>query len=280
MTSKYTKFSKMMPRSRVVAGFLKDDWSEFVEVCNRRWSHFGPPLVEGKFSRSKILGSGYFGVVMKTADPKLVIKVTSDSDEGYYNQIVLEDPALRYSPGLPLILDAFHVPQWNAHVILRENVRFGVDRLPESSPLMRSISVLDSFGEAAMRIEGRVAQALKAIQSLSAEKDLQRSEFTYAFREAQGLTRSEIVKALKKLPKVSKRSKYYHAMDVIRHSLDKYGIALWDLHEMNLGRHKYDMTEFDPKAPRLDRECILILDVGGNFGSPIMAQEIDTINIS
>jgi len=276
---KYARVSQMMPRSRALVNFLKDDWSEFVKVCNRRWSQFDKRLISGNFSRSKILGSGYFGVVLSTSNTKLVIKVTSDLDEGYFNQIVLDDDYLRYNPGLPLILDCFHIPEWNAHVILRENVRYGIDRLPESSPLTRSIDILDKFGEAAMRIEGKVTNMLKSLQALNVQQALSRSDFAYAFREAQGQTRSEIVKTLKKLPTVSERSKYYYAMDVIRYSLDKYGIALWDLHEMNLGRHKYDMSTLDELAPELDKDCILILDVGGNFGSPIMAQEIDEVDI-
>lgn len=276
---KYARVSQMMPRSRALVNFLRDDWSEFTKICNRRWSDIGKKLVNGKFTQSKILGSGYFGVVLSTSDPKLVIKVTSDLDEGYFNQIVLTDDYLRYNPGLPLIMDCFHIPEWNAHVILRENVRYGIDRLPESSPLTRSINILDKFGESAMRIEGKVTNMLKSLQALNVKQALNRSDFAYAFREAQGQTRSEIVKTLKKLPSVSERSKYYYAMDVIRYSLDKYGIALWDLHEMNLGRHKYDMTELDEFAPDLDKDCILILDVGGNFGSPIMAQDIDTIDM-
>ena len=276
---KYARVSQMMPRSRALVNFLKDDWSEFASVCNRRWSQFDKRLISGNFSRSKILGSGYFGVVLSTSNTKLVIKVTSDLDEGYFNQIVLDDDYLRYNPGLPLILDCFHIPEWNAHVILRENVRYGIDRLPESSPLTRSIDILDKFGEAAMRIEGKVTNMLKSLQALNVQQALSRSDFAYAFREAQGQTRSEIVKTLKKLPTVSERSKYYYAMDVIRYSLDKYGIALWDLHEMNLGRHKYDMSTLDELAPELDKDCILILDVGGNFGSPIMAQEIDEVDI-
>ena len=205
--------------------------------------------------------------------------MTSDLDEGYFNQIVIQDDYLRYNPGLPLVFDCFHIPEWNAHVILRENVRYGVDQLPASSPLTRSIDILDKFGESAMRIEGKIANMLRSLQALNVKQALNRSDFAYAFREAQGQTRSEITKALKKLPSVSERSKYYYAMDVIRYSLDKYGIALWDLHEMNLGRHQYDMSDLDSLAPELDKDCILILDVGGNFGSPIMAQDIDTVEI-
>lgn len=276
---KYAKVSQMMPRSRAIVNFVKDDWSDFKDICNRRWAKFSKSLITGNFSRSKILGSGYFGVVLSTSDERLVVKISSDLDEGYFNQLVLTDPYLQYHPGLPLILDCFHVPEWNAHVILRENVRYGLDKLPESSPLVRSISTLDAFGESAMRIENKVATMLRSLQALNINQALSRSDFAYAFREAQGQTRAEIVKALKKLPKVSENSKYFYAMDVIRYSLDKYGIALWDLHELNLGRHKYDMTSIDSNAPELDKDIVLILDVGGNFGSPIMAQEIDEVDI-
>ena len=130
-----------------------------------------------------------------------------------------------------------------------------------------------------MRIEGKITQLLKSLQNLNVKQALSRSDFSYAFREAQGQTRTEITKALKKLPRVSENSKYFYAMDVIRYTLDKYGIALWDLHEMNLGRHRYNMTSLTAEAPPLDKDVILILDVGGNFGSPIMAQDIDNIDM-
>jgi len=278
-TGKNLKVSKMMPRSRALYNFLRDDWSEFTEICNRRWAKVGKSLLKGGFSKSKVLGSGYFGVVLSTANEKLVIKVTSDHDEGYFNQIVISDPYLRNHGGLPYVFDCFYIPEWNAHVILRENVKYGIDRLPESSPLTRAIPVLDQFGESAMKIESKVARMLRSMQELNVKNALTRSDFAYGFREAQGQTRAEITKALKKLPRVSERSKYFEAMDVIRYSLDKYGIALWDLHEMNLGRHQYDMTALAPEAPPLNKDSILILDVGGNFGSPIMAQEIDEIDI-
>ena len=274
-----TKVSKMMPRSRALYNFLKDDWADFVKICNRRWSSIDKALLKGSFSRSKILGSGYFGIVLETENSKLVVKVTSDQDEGYFNQLVLTDAHLRTHPGLPYIFDCFYIPEWNAHVILRENVKCGLDRLPESSPLVRAIPVLDKFGETAMKIESKVTNMLKSMQALNVKQALTRGDFSYAFREAQGQTRAEIVKALKKLPRVSEGSKYFNAMDVIRYSLDKYGIALWDLHEMNLGRHRYNMSDIVEGAPPLDKDTILILDVGGNFGSPIMAQEIDEIDL-
>lgn len=282
MSKRYKKgqsVSKMMPRSRALFNFLKDDWSAFSEICNRRWADISPKLVQGRFSKSDLLGSGYYGIVLSTSNEKLVIKITSDQDEGYFNQIVLSDDFLRTNPGLPYVFDCFHIPEWNAHVILRENVKYGIDRLPESSPLVRSIKVLDEFGEAAMRIEGRITQLLKSLQNLNVKQALSRSDFSYAFREAQGQTRIEISKALKKLPKVSESSKYFYAMDVIRYTLDKYGIALWDLHEMNLGRHRYSISSLAVEAPPLDKDVILILDVGGNFGSPIMAQDIDNIDV-
>ncbi len=277
--SKHQDVSKMMPRSRALYNFLKDDWSEFSKICNRRWADIWDRLMKGRFSKSKILGSGYYGVVLSTDCEKLVVKITSDQDEGYFNQIVLSDEYLQTNPGLPYVFDCFHIPEWNAHVILRENVKYGIDRLPSSSPLVRSIKVLDEFGESAMRIEGKITQLLRSLQNLNVKQALSRSDFSYAFREAQGQTRTEITKALKKLPRVSENSKYFYAMDVIRYTLDKYGIALWDLHEMNLGRHRYSMTSLASDAPPLDKDVILILDVGGNFGSPIMAQDIDTIDV-
>lgn len=269
------KISKMMPRSRALYNFMREDWNDFADICNRRWGHVEADLLPSSFSKGMLLGSGYFGIVIGTKSKKLVVKITSDVDEGYFNQIVLNDTYLQTSPGLPYIFDCFHIPEWDAHVILRENVKYGIDRLPESSPLTRSIPILDKFGESAMKIENRVAQIMKSFQNLNG--NITRSDFSYAFREAQGQTRTEIIKALKTLPSVSEKSKYFYAMDVITYSLDKYGIALWDLHEMNLGRHQYDMSDLAESAPPLDKDCILILDVGGNFGSPIMAQMIDDL---
>lgn len=272
-----TSRRSMMPRSRAIYGFLEDDWDNFKKVCNRRWNSTCPNLMEGSLSFKDVLGSGYYGVVLKTSNKKLVVKVTSDADEGYFNMLVLEDDYLRYNPGLPFILDCFHIPEWNAYVILRENVKFGLEKLPESSPLARSIAILDTYGEEAMRIESKVANALRSLDFRG--EGVTRSNFVYGFKEAQGLMRTQIIKALKKLPTASPSSKYFYTMEVITHALDKYGIALWDLHELNLGKHQYDLSDIVEDAPPLDEDAILILDVGGNFGSPIMSQMIDNIDV-
>lgn len=266
-----------MPRSRTLFRFLDSDWDSFKKVCNRRWSKIAPKLLDGKsMSTSRLLGSGYYGLVMKTTEEKLVVKVSSDRDEGFFNQLVLTDPYLRSSKGLPFIFDCFHIPEWSAYVILRENVRYGLERLPASSPLARSIPVLDAFGEKTMRIEQDLTDVLNSLQRST--KSLNKDDFIMVYKEAKGLVRSEIIKACKKLPYVSKSSKYHPSMGVLEHALDKYGIALWDLHEDNLGSHQYSMKEFSDLAPALDKKSVLILDVGGNFGSPIMSQMIDDID--
>lgn len=267
----------MMPRSRTLYGFVEDDWESFCKVCNRRWSEFGKNIFDGSFSMRKVLGSGYYGVVLSTSNKKLVVKVTSDADEGYFNMLVMEDDYLRYNPGLPFILDCFHIPEWGAYVILRENVKYGLEKLPNSSPLARSIDVLDRYGEEAMRIESKIAKMLRHLEF--GDSGISKSNFEYGFREAKGMMRIEIIKALKKLPNTSTSSKYFYSMEVITHALDKYGIALWDLHELNLGKHQYDLSDIVEDAPPLDKDSVLILDVGGNFGSPIMSQMIDEIDI-
>lgn len=270
----------MMPRSRALYNLLKEDWSDFKKLANKRWSKIdgvGKNLIESTLSSSKVLGSGYFGIVLKTSNKKLVIKITSDQDEGYFNQLILNDTDLLYSKGLPYVMDCFHIPEWSAYVILRENVHFGLGKLPNSSPLARSIQHLDKYGEKAVKIESNVARALHAISDLSG--GITKSDFNAMYREAQGLIRIEIIKTLKKLPSVSEKSKYYETMYVIEHALDKYGIALWDLHSLNLGKHQYDMREFNPDLYSLDKDCVLILDVGGNFGSPVMSQMIEDLEI-
>lgn len=270
----------MMPRSRTLYNLLKEDWSDFKALANKRWSGIkgvDKKLLDSSLTNSKILGSGYFGIVLKTSNKKLVIKVTSDHDEGYFNQLILNDPELLYSKGLPYVLDCFHIPEWSAYVILRENVKFGLGSLPHSSPLARSIPHLDKFGEKTIKIESMVAKALDSISDVSG--GITKADFNAMYREAQGLIRIEIIKTLKKLPKTSHNSKYNEAMFVIEHALDKYGIALWDLHSLNLGRHQYDMSEFNSDVDPLDKECVLILDVGGNFGSPVMSQMIENLEI-
>lgn len=267
----------MMPRSRAMLQMVKHDWTDFRKVCNRRWKGVCKEVLPSKFSKKDILGSGYFGVVFQTNHEKLVMKVTSDPDEGYFNQLVLTDPYLRSNPGLPYVFDCFSIPEWDAYIILRENVYYGLGSLPRSSPLARAIGPLDDFGEATVRVEAKIAKMLEAAYAI--DDRFTKSDFTLAFREAQGQIRSLILKTLKVLPEVSTRSKYYPSMSVIRHALDKYGIALWDLHSGNLGRHIYSMRDLAPDAPPLDKDTILILDVGGNFGSPIMTDSIEDLEI-
>jgi hypothetical protein len=86
-----TSKRSMMPRSRAMFNFMEDDWDNFRKVCNRRWGSIYPNLMEGSLSFRNVLGSGYYGVVLKTSNKKLVVKVTSDADEGYFNMLVLED---------------------------------------------------------------------------------------------------------------------------------------------------------------------------------------------
>ncbi|MHA2263393.1 MAG: hypothetical protein ACXAEN_13445 [Candidatus Thorarchaeota archaeon] len=267
----------MMPRSRAMLQLVKSDWSSFKDLCNKRWKSICKEVLPASYSSKSILGSGYFGVVFETNHKKLVMKITSDPDEGYFNKIVLTDLYLRTNPGLPYVFDCFSIPEWDAYVILRENVHYGLGSLPKSAPLARAIKPLDEFGEESMRIEARIAQLLEAQYELN--DAFSKKDFTYAFREAQGQIRGLIVRALKTLPEVSPRSKYHASMSVIRHSLDKYGIALWDLHSGNLGRHKFDMQDLAPNAPPLDKDTVLILDVGGNFGSPIMTDSIESFDI-
>lgn len=269
-------YSRMQPRSRTVHNKLSRDWASFKDVCNKRWSKWRKNILPDEFLEKNVLGSGYFGVVISTNYEKLVVKVTSDHDEGYFNRLILSDDVLRYSPGLPYVLDCFYVREWDTFVILRENIIYGVSDLPESSPLMRAIPILDSYGDKVLKIENSASKILQA-KSDFAKNNVRRSDFEDVLREVQGEIRMEIIRSLKLLPSASETSKYYFVMEVLRHSLDKYGIALWDLHSLNLGKHKYDMTEFDPNIFELDTKCLLISDVGGNFGSPILDNIIEAV---
>jgi len=271
-------FSKMMPRSRSVYNQLNNDWDTFSAVCNRRWSKFRKDLLSSSFSKSLVLGSGYFGVVISTENKKLVVKITSDHDEGYFNRLILSDDTLRYNPGLPYVLDCFFVPEWDAYVILRENISYGVSDLPESSPLMRAIPILDRYGDRVLKIESDTTKLLNA-QTAFHNFEFRKRDFENALRDVQGEIRVEIIKTLKLLPVATETSKYFFVMEVIRHSLDKYGIALWDLHNLNLGKHKYDMKEFDKNIFELDTKCLLISDVGGNFGSPVLDSIIESVEV-
>jgi len=269
------KSTDMMPRSRKLLGLMEDNWSKFRKTVNKRWSKFQEgkaKLIPTKKTTGLVLGSGYFGIVMSTSDERLVFKITSDEDEGYLSELILKDPDLRCNKGLPYLFDVFRIPEWQAYVILRENVQYGLDILPDSSPLTRSIPILDQYGDRFLKIESDVVKMLNALDDI--HEELTPQDFDFALKESLGAIRIEIIKTLKRLPKTSTKSKYYYAMSVIRYILDRYGIALWDLHELNLGRHKYDMQELDENAPPLDKKAVLILDVGGNFGSPILEKLI------
>lgn len=271
-------YSKMMPRSRTIYNKLSRDWATFKDVCTNRWAKIRPSLMFDSFEKKHVLGSGYFGVVLETTNKKLVVKVTSDRDEGYFNRLILSDDALRYNPGLPYILDCFYIREWDAFVILRENIIYGVSDLPESSPLMRAIPILDTYGDRVLKVESDAAKLVQTHANMH-KNTIGRGMFEGVLREMQGEVRMEIIRTLKLLPNTSETSRYFYVMDVIRQSLEKYGIALWDLHSLNLGKHKHDMTEFDDNVFALDSKCLLISDVGGNFGSPILDDIIESMEI-
>lgn len=270
--------SKMLPRSRTLYNLLQRDWDGFSSVCVKRWSKIKKDLLAENFDKSLVLGSGYFGVVLSTNNKKLVVKVTSDHDEGYFNRLILSDEVLRYSPGLPYVIDCFFIPEWDAYVILRENINYGVPDLPESSPLMRAIPILDRYGERVLKIESDASKILQSKVEFHANS-MYRRDFESALRDVQGSIRVEIIKTLKGLPQTSESSRFYFVMEVLKHSLDKYGIALWDLHNLNLGKHKFDMREFDQNIFELDTKSILISDVGGNFGSPVLDSIIESVDV-
>ena len=119
MGSSNRDYSKMMPRARTLYKYLSEDWESFCEVCNLRWEDIEPDLMTGRLTKTDVLGSGYFGIVLKTSHKKLVVKVTSDKDEGFFSELILSNPKLRESPGLPYIFDVFQIEEWDAFVILR-----------------------------------------------------------------------------------------------------------------------------------------------------------------
>lgn len=265
-------------RPRTLLNRIGGAWSDLALALNTRWARFSNTnLVKPALTKSMLLGSGYFGVVFATTNKKLVFKITTDPDEGAFSQLIIEDPTMRYNQGLPFILDVFKLPDIDAYVILRENVSFGNVDLPASSPFVRAVSALDSYGEEYRRIEARTVKLLNAMYNSGGR--LLHQEYELALREAQGLVRMEILKCLKRLPTTNPQSKYAPALELIRHALFTYGVALWDLHAMNLGKHIYDMREFDSKLQPLDKDVVLILDIGGNWGSPMLDFSIDAIEL-
>lgn len=270
--------TSMQPRPRALLKRLADVWPEFSKACNGRWAGIDENLLRTKLTKKQILGSGYFGIVFSTNNKKLVLKITTDEAEGAFSQLILEDPELRYSKGLPYILDVIKVPDLDAYVILRENVYYGNVEMPKSSPFSRAVGVLDEYGEAYRRIDLNASKTINSLHAFGGK--LTHAEFEHTIRSAQGLIRIEIIKSVKKLPTPSSRSKYRPALDMIKHSLEVYGVALWDLHPMNLGTHKYSMHEFDENIGELDKDAILVLDVGGNWGSPILDFSMETLDLS
>lgn len=268
----------LQPRPRALLQRISTIWGDLCLALNSRWARFSDQnLVKPNLTKASILGSGYFGIVFSTTNKKLVFKVTTDPDEGAFSQLILGDPLMRYNQGLPFVLDVIKLSELEAYVILRENVSFGNVDLPASSPFIRTVDALDIYGAEYRRIENKTVKLLNAMYNSGGR--LLQQEYELALREAQGLIRMEILKCLKRIPTPPEHSKYNPAIQLIRYALSTYGVALWDLHGMNLGKHLYDMREFDPKVLPLDKDVILILDIGGNWGSPILDFTIETLDI-
>jgi len=276
--NKSTLKKTLQPRPRALLTRLQPIWSDLVVALNSRWAKFSDQnLVKPNLTKANLLGSGYFGLVFSTSNKKLVFKITTDPDEGAFSQLILSDPFMRYNQGLPFIFDVFKLTELDSYIILRENVSFGNVDMPSSSPFIRTIDALDTYGFEYKKIESQTVKLLNAMYASGGR--LLPQEYELALREAQGLIRMEILKCLKRLPNTSPNSKYAPSIQLIKYALSTYGVALWDLHAMNLGKHIYDMREFDSKIPPLDKDIILILDIGGNWGSPILDFSIDTLDI-
>ncbi len=269
MSLSIRKYSKMMPRTRALYRYLREEWATFCEVCNARWDHIEPDLMKGRLTESDILGSGYFGIVLKTSDKRLVVKVTSDDEEGYFSQLVIDNDVLRRSPGLPYYFDVFAIPEWNAFVILREDMTYGVFSSGKGVPsiVTKMIGTLDEYTQQVSEIDQKITDLLGSLQNLNHR--ITKADTRMALREASGLLRIEIIKTLKKLPNIGERSKYHYLGCVVRAALQLYGIALSDLHPMNLGKHKHDLSELVPDLER-PKGVVALLDVGGNFNAPLL----------
>jgi len=271
-----------MPRTRALYRYLNEEWSTFCEVCNSRWDGIAPDLMKGRLTESDVLGSGYFGIVLKTSDKRLVVKVTSDDEEGYFSQLVIDNPALRDSEGLPYYFDVFAIPEWNAFVILREDMTYGVfENDGKASPRLvsRMIERLDEFTDRVLQVDKQIAGLLRSLQEIDSYR-LSDGDVRMALREASGLIRIEVIKTISKFPKVSQSSKYFDLSQVVLKALETYGIALSDLHPMNLGRHKHDISDLVPHLPKRSKSTVALLDVGGNFGAPILDKLIAQEDVS
>lgn len=282
MSLSIRKYSKMMPRTRALYRYMKEEWPTFCEVCNNRWDGIVPDLMKGRLTEADVLGSGYFGIVLKTSDKRLVVKVTSDNEEGYFSQLVMDNEELRRSQGLPYYFDVFAIPEWDAFVILREDMTYGVYENGSSAspkPILRMIDSLDEYTDRVLKVDKQIAGLLRSLQEIDGYR-ISDGDTRLALREASGLIRVEVIKTLSKFPKISENSKYYCLSEVVRTALETYGIALSDLHPMNLGKHKHDISELVPDLPKRSKSMIALLDVGGNFGAPILDKLIAQEDVS
>ena len=228
-------------------------------------------MIPHDFARNLILGNGKWGIVLGIpAIPELVIKLTTDPFEWFLIEMLRQDKELEYHPALPFtvgtaILDV-KLDDMPLYLIVRENLIIGVP-LDKTNPLTKAKDTLISdFIEPMEEIEEEVASALRKRMLLSL------LDVSTAYSIISGEMKRQLVKALAKLPIITKESEYYWVLDLQKKLLER-GIALVDIHPNNLGRREYEVPYYVKNDLTTGRGCIVVSDLGMAYGTPIFLEK-------
>lgn len=229
-------------------------------------------MLPERFSESLVLGEGMWGIVLKLKNEKIIAKVSSDLLELSLIDVILKtrdsdsDFDLSADPGIPYIAGLRLFNDLNG-IVVREDLDMTHITLSASSVITRSVECLIKHYVTPLSTDEMV---LSDIIHENQDTSLRDVAFAHSILKGNALKYSR--KTIANMPAINKNSKSFHVVCFIKKILQRYSIALIDLHSQNLARLKHDLSDiFGIKRNESDFKKYVISDLGLAYDTPIMA---------
>lgn len=223
-------------------------------------------LLPVSFSEELVLGQGMWGIVVKTRNPKLVVKITSDILELSLIDLLLSDrkQLKGLKTAFPYIAGIEIFPDLNG-IIVREDIKVGGVVLSPASPITRAVNTLITDYVNPLSDDETAITRVLLSEGLHSFRDV-----SYAHIILKGASAQYSKRALSKIKTPTVNSKSHSVIEFVKFLLRQFGIALIDLHADNLGFLKHDIQDiFEVKRSKEDYNRLIVTDLGLAYDTPI-----------
>jgi hypothetical protein len=230
-------------------------------------------------SEENILGCGYWGCVLPTADKRFVLKLTLDSTEGPHVAMAMDRFPLH--PGIAYFHRIWKLPGrvWAGsdggnvwlYVILREEVN--VDSIWSVKKKGRKQVYVPARGF--KKIHDALEELPVCCSCLSESRGMRRRGLCSRDRVAEN--EGDLVKLLKRVGLTDRKSKGYHVANLLAHAYEEHGVLLGDVHFGNVGLRRHSLKPWGVKGHR----ALVVTDLGDLGQAPMTTDQyprIATVN--